>query len=164
MSYVIFYVTLGITPKFLRPVLRRFLWLLQSEYLTGYYDVTVTCSSCRVYPRPQITLKVAPRLVSYQGNFRCVCPVVKFALFYVRHFNSNVRFFSFSAAQLIPVRLADGSNANEGRVKVCFNNTWGTVCHNSWCAADARVVCRQLGMPHEMAQPLRGAAFGQGVE
>jgi len=43
------------------------------------------------------------------------------------------------------VRLAGGNIENEGRVEICMNNTWGTVCDTSWGRADASVVCRQLG-------------------
>ena len=44
------------------------------------------------------------------------------------------------------VRLIEGSTALEGRVEVCRNNAWGTVCHSGWGNTDARVVCRQLGL------------------
>ena len=45
------------------------------------------------------------------------------------------------------LRLAGGIIANEGRVEICMNNVWGTVCLDSWGSADATVVCRQLGYP-----------------
>ena len=43
------------------------------------------------------------------------------------------------------VRLLDGHSFLEGRVEVCYNNEWGSVCDNRWDNNDARVVCRQLG-------------------
>ena len=39
----------------------------------------------------------------------------------------------------------DGTNAVEGRVEICLNNEWGTVCDQMWDDIDAGVVCRQLG-------------------
>lgn len=45
------------------------------------------------------------------------------------------------------IRLADQVSDIEGRVEVCFNGEWGTICDNQWGTSDAKVVCRQLGLP-----------------
>ena len=43
------------------------------------------------------------------------------------------------------MRLMGGTNEYEGRVEVCVNNAWGTVCSGSWSSTDAKVVCRSIG-------------------
>ena len=54
------------------------------------------------------------------------------------------------------VRLVDGAiNVTEGRLEVCVNGQWGTVCNDGLTNNDgfdidaARVVCRQLGFPED---------------
>ena len=78
------------------------------------------------------------------------------------------------------IRLEGGSTPYEGRVEVCRDQTWGTVCDNQWNDQDARVVCRHLefsGIGRLIcdlkniylaisyvtgAQAIQGARYGQG--
>ena len=41
--------------------------------------------------------------------------------------------------------MVGGTASSEGRVEICNDGGWGTVCDDFWGAADASVVCRQLG-------------------
>ena len=43
------------------------------------------------------------------------------------------------------LRLVDGNIKNEGRVEICVDNVWGTVCDDLFSSVDAQVVCRKLG-------------------
>ena len=43
------------------------------------------------------------------------------------------------------IRLVNGRLSSEGRVEICFNGRWGTICDDLWGPEEARVVCRQQG-------------------
>ena len=43
------------------------------------------------------------------------------------------------------IRVVDGSTPLEGRLEICINNAWGTVCSEGFSSEDALVACGQLG-------------------
>ena len=54
------------------------------------------------------------------------------------------------------VRLVDGASSNEGRVELCVEGQWGTVCDDQWDSNNnnALVVCRQLSLPTDSEKTL----------
>lgn len=52
---------------------------------------------------------------------------------------------SFSGCNDGDLRLISISSPLAGRVEVCYDGVWGTVCSREWNNADAAVACRQLG-------------------
>ncbi len=55
------------------------------------------------------------------------------------------------------VRLRGGGTRREGRVEICINNRWGTICDTEWDNDEASVVCQQLGYEPEFTSKCRAA-------
>ena len=56
------------------------------------------------------------------------------------------------------MRLVGGLSPNEGRVEICWNGNWGTICDsfNRWYSSNAvEVVCKQLGYPYSGISGIR---------
>ncbi len=45
------------------------------------------------------------------------------------------------------VRLVNGNREEEGRVELCCDGVWRTICDQDWSQEEAVVVCSQLGLP-----------------
>ena len=74
--------------------------------------------------------------------------------------------YSFSAAAETTcnegdILLTGGTNNYQGRVEVCHNNIWGTVCDDGWSRNDGEVACHQLGL--EFISVVNYAYFGRGT-
>ncbi|XP_060563145.1 deleted in malignant brain tumors 1 protein-like [Ruditapes philippinarum] len=61
------------------------------------------------------------------------------------------------------VRLVNGSSQYEGRLEVWHDNTWGTVCDDSFGTQDATVACKMLNYPYAFPSVFVAAHFGRGI-
>ena len=79
--------------------------------------------------------------MTLKPHFPSVQPIlVSFFLFPVPDITTQ-----YSSCTRGDVRLMGGVSPSEGRVEVCINRAWGSVCQNDWDEQDASVVCQQLG-------------------
>lgn len=43
------------------------------------------------------------------------------------------------------IRLSGEQSLESGRLEICINQAWGTLCSHQWEMRDARVACNELG-------------------
>ena len=60
---------------------------------------------------------------------------------------SHNHLFSIANCTGGEMRLVDGFTYREGRVEVCVDGRWGTVCGEGWGDTEAGLVCARLGFP-----------------
>ena len=53
---------------------------------------------------------------------------------------------------MVRLTQSGGQNENEGRVEMCYNGVWGTVCASGWDEVEANIVCSQLGYDVEYSE------------
>ena len=81
--------------------------------------LNAVCYSCNI-----VTLTLLIRLLCY----KC------FSIIFAVCFDGQPRLLNDTKPSL-----------KEGRVEICINNTYGTICDDLWDEFDARIVCSQLG-------------------
>ena len=62
--------------------------------------------------------------------------------------NRDLVYIGTSTCKHGDIQLTGGEKEGEGRVEVCYNGVWGTVCANGWDETAETLVCDQLGYDH----------------
>ena len=51
------------------------------------------------------------------------------------------------------MRLVNGYSASDGRLEICVNKKWGTVCDEKFGSEEANTICGALGYKSSGRQP-----------
>ena len=107
-----------------------------------------TCTGPLTLPRMS-TDSVYSRDPTHCSTTYCDLPVCMLCikiLFSIE--NQHILFlYTFCTAFCVQgdIRLVGGPDERQGRIELCYNEAWGTVCSDNFYAHDATVACVQLG-------------------
>ena len=118
------YYGVGAVPIFLRGV-----------QCSGSEAALVQCSSANV-------IKTGPGGCRHLNDSGVMC---EGRLGQKRLLSMIVMWMSSASCRTGDLRLSGGNVINEGRIEICINNVWGTICDDYWSDTDANVACRKLG-------------------
>ena len=112
-------------------------------------DLRCAGTESRLVDCPNSGLGVHNCVHSEDAGVRCLQPlsseIACYSYIYMYHDIVLMILLNLPACTNGDIRLIGGSNSYEGRVEICNNNAWGTVCDDFWGTSDANVACRQLG-------------------
>ena len=64
----------------------------------------------------------------------------------ILHIINIIILLEFANCEEGAVRLKDGDIEQEGRIEVCANDIWGSICGDGFDFTDAYVVCKELDL------------------
>ena len=99
-----------------------------TDQMQAKYSLTASCGD-----------DATCNFISIKASSQC-SEMDKAGVFCPRNFSASTKICNSGE-----IRLTGGSQKSEGRLEVCLNNQWGTVCDDSWDDKATAVVCRQLG-------------------
>jgi hypothetical protein len=116
----------------------------------------------------------APKIPKFSGNIQCEDNITSLHECSINEFqrceveikdlglicqDASVQYSNCSDGE---VRLVGGQTLTEGRVEICMDHVWGSICDDGWDTYDANVVCSQMGLYPLGAIPRYGAFYGEG--
>ena len=107
--------------------------LLSNLYCAGTEDSLLDCNSYNVYGTLSCT---------HKDDAGVTCEGISvIVIVYIYTYEINLYAVPCSDRD---VRLV-ASYPRTGRIELCLNNSWGTICTNTWNNLDASVACREFG-------------------